>query len=137
MRLLKYFIMKKLLCAFGILTSTFCFCQENESKIKVSLFDGIAVAGYVDHGGFINFTGPNVNFKHRNTKMMIGMLPSLRIKEDHSSGTKNSPIMPTLGVGFAVIYRKVALQIPLYYNTKTSSENGAWKMGIGLGYSFR
>jgi hypothetical protein len=129
--------MKKILFVFGILTSTFCFSQENESKIKVSLFDGIAVAGYVDSGAFINFTGPNVNFKHKNTKMMIGMLPSLRIKEDRSSGTKNSPIMPTLGVGFAVVYKKVALQIPFYYNTKTSTDNGVWKMGIGLGYSFK
>lgn len=129
--------MKKTLSAFGILTSTFCLSQENDSKIKVSFFDGIAVAGYVDHGAFINFTGPNVNFNHRNTKMMIGMLPSLRIKEDKSTGTKNSPIMPTLGVGFAVVYRKIALQIPFYYNMKTSTDNGTWKVGIGLGYSFR
>ncbi|MCI3935638.1 hypothetical protein MQX03_00395 [Chryseobacterium aahli] len=129
--------MKKILSVFGILTSALLFSQETDSKIKVSLFDGIAVAGYVDHGAFINFTGPNVNFKYKNTKMMIGMLPSLRIKEDQSTGTKNSPIMPTLGVGLAVIYKKVALQIPFYYNTKTSTDNGAWKMGIGLGYSFR
>lgn len=129
--------MKKTLFIFGIFTFTLFFSQENDSKIKVSFFDGIAVAGYVDHGAFVNFTGPNVNFKHRNTKMMIGMLPSLRIKEDRSTGTKNSPIMPTLGVGFAVVYRKIVLQIPFYYNTKTSTDNGAWKMGIGLGYSFR
>lgn len=129
--------MKKILSIFGILTFTLFFSQENDSKIKVSLFDGIAVVGYVDHGAFINFTGPNVNFKHKNTKIMMGMLPSLRIKEDQSNGTKNSPIMPTLGVGFALIYKKVALQIPFYYNTKTSTENGAWKMGIGLGYSFK
>lgn len=129
--------MKKPLFIFGILTSTLLFSQENDSKIKVSLFDGIAVAGYVDHGAFINFTDPNVNFKHRNTKLMIGMLPSLRIKKDHSTGTKNSPIMPTLGVGFAMVYKKIALQIPFYYNTKTSTDNGVWKMGIGLGYSFR
>lgn len=129
--------MKKILFGFGILTSTLFFSQENDSKIKVSLFDGIAVAGYVDHGAFINFTGPNVNFKHKNTKLMIGMLPSLRIKEDQSTGTKNSPIMPTLGVGFAVVYNKIVVQIPFYYNTKTSADNGIWKMGIGLGYSFR
>ena len=129
--------MKKCLFGFGILISNWCFSQENDSKVKVSLFDGIAVAGYVDHGAFINFTGPNVNFKHKSTKMMIGMLPSLRIKEDHSNRTKNSPIMPTLGVGFALVYRKLALQIPFYYNTKTATENGAWKMGLGLGYSFK
>ncbi|MCX8523074.1 hypothetical protein OF897_03955 [Chryseobacterium formosus] len=129
--------MKKILYGCGILISGLYFSQENDSKVRVSFFDGIAVTGYVDHGAFLNFTGPNVNFTHKSTKMMIGMLPSLRIKEDQSSGTKNSSIMPTLGVGFAVVYKKVALQIPFYYNTKTSMENGSWKMGIGLGYRFK
>lgn len=129
--------MKKILYGCGILISGLYFSQENDSKVRVSFFDGIAVTGYVDHGAFLNFTGPNVNFNHKSTKMMIGMLPSLRIKEDQSSGTKNSAIMPTLGVGFAVVYKKVALQIPFYYNTKTSTENGNWKMGVGLGYRFK
>ncbi|WP_449398943.1 hypothetical protein [Chryseobacterium wanjuense] len=31
-----------------------------------------------------------------------------------------------------MVYKKLALQIPLYYNTKTSTQNGTWKMGIGL-----
>lgn len=129
--------MKKLLYGCGIFISGLYFSQEKDSKLNVSFFDGIAVAGYVDHGAFLNFTGPNINFNHQNTKLMIGMLPSLRIKEDQSSGTKNSTIMPTLGVGFAVIYKKIALQIPFYYNTKTSTDNGSWKPGIGLGYKFK
>ena len=129
--------MKKILYGCGILISGLYFSQEKDSKLKVSFFDGIAVAGYVDHGAFLNFTGPNVNFNHKSTKIMIGMLPSLRIKEDQSSGTKNSAIMPTLGVGLAVIYKKIALQIPFYYNTKTSTDNGSWKMGVGLGYRFK
>lgn len=129
--------MKKILYGCGILISGLYFSQEKDSKVRVSFFDGIAVTGYVDQGAFLNFTGPNVNFNHKSTKMMIGMLPSLRIKEDQSSGTKNSTIMPTLGVGFAVVYKKVALQIPFYYNTKTSTDNGNWKMGVGLGYRFK
>jgi hypothetical protein len=129
--------MKKLFYGCGILISGFYFSQEKDSKLNVSFFDGIAVAGYVDHGAFLNFTGPNINFTHKNTKLMMGMLPSLRIKQDQSSGTKNSTIMPTLGVGFAVIYKKIALQIPFYYNTKTSTDNGSWKPGIGLGYKFK
>ncbi len=129
--------MKKILYCLGILISCLCFSQENDSTIKVSWVDGTVVAGYADHGAFINFTGPNVNYKHNNTKVMIGMLPSLRIKEDRSNGTKNSPVMPTLGVGLAVVCKRLALQIPLYYNPKTSTENGTWKMGLGLGYSFR
>lgn len=129
--------MKKLFYGCGIFVSGLYFSQEKDSKLNVSFFDGIAVAGYVDHGAFLNFTGPNINFTYKNTKLMMGMLPSLRIKQDQSSGTKNSTIMPTLGVGFAVIYKKIVLQIPFYYNTKTSTDNGSWKPGIGLGYKFK
>ena len=68
-------------------------------------FDGIAIGGYVDHGAYLNFTGPNVSLTHKSVKFIVGMLPSLRIKEDHSSGTKTVPIMPTLGAGLTVVYK--------------------------------
>ncbi|KAB1229631.1 hypothetical protein [Chryseobacterium viscerum] len=129
--------MKNFFYAAGLLISGLCFSQETSSKVKVSFFDGIAVAGYVDHGAFINFTGPNVSLTHKNGKFILGMLPSLRIKEDHSPGTKNSPIMPTLGAGLTMVYKKIALQIPAYYNSKTADQNGSWKVGVGLGYSFK
>ncbi|REC41089.1 hypothetical protein [Chryseobacterium sp. 5_R23647] len=129
--------MKKLFYGCGIFISSLYFSQEKDSKLNVSFFDGIVVAGYVDNGAYLNFTGPNVNFIHKSTKLMIGMLPSLRIKKDQSNGTKNSIIMPTLGVGFAVVYKKIALQIPFYYNTKTSTDSGSWKVGLGIGYTFK
>lgn len=129
--------MKLFLYACGILISGFCFSQESSSAVKASFFDGIVAAGYVDHGAYINFTGPNVSVKYKDFKFLLGMLPSLRIKEDQSESTKNSTIMPTLGAGVSIIYRKLALQIPVYYNAKTSTQDGSWKMGIGLGYSFK
>lgn len=129
--------MKKTFLSALLFTSVLLFSQENASKIKASFFDGIVVAGYVDHGAFINFTGPNINFTHKSTKLMLGMLPSLRIKEDQSSGTKNSAITPNLGVGIAAVYKKIVLQIPFYYNTKSATQNGNWKVGVGLGYSFK
>jgi hypothetical protein len=129
--------MKNFFYAAGFLISGLCFSQETSSKVKVSFFDGIAVAGYVDHGAFINFTGPNVSLTHKNVKFIVGMLPSLRIKEDHSPGTKNSRIMPTLGAGLTMVYKKIAFQIPTYYNPKTADQNGSWKVGVGLGYSFK
>jgi len=129
--------MKKLLYACGILISGLYFSQESASKIKASFFDGVAVAGYVDHGAFINFTGPNISLTHKDVKFILGMLPSLRIKNDKSPGTKNSVITPNLGAGLTVVYKKIALQLPVYYNSKTTTENGVWKMGIGLGYSFK
>lgn len=129
--------MKKLLYAGGILISSFYFSQAADARIKASFFDGIAVAGYVDQGAFVNFTGPNINFKNKDLKLILGMLPSLRIKEDRASGTRNSAITPNLGAGLTVVYKKWAVQLPLYYNSKTSTQNGVWKAGIGLGYSFR
>ena len=129
--------MKNFLYAVGVLLSGLCFSQETHSKIKASFFEGIAVAGYVDRGAFINFTGPNVNATYKGFKFIVGMLPSLRIKEDHSPGTKNSPITPNLGAGLTMVYKKMALQIPFYYNPKTTTQDGKWKMGIGIGYSFK
>lgn len=114
-----------------------CFSQEGNSTIKASFFDGIAIAGYVDHGAFINFTGPNLSLTHKHIKFVMGMLPSLRIKKDRSPGTKNSPVMPTLGAGLTMVYKKIAFQLPVYYNAKTADQDGNWKIGIGVGYSFK
>ncbi|MCD9853132.1 hypothetical protein LUD75_00320 [Epilithonimonas sp. JDS] len=129
--------MKKLIGFALLFISILNFAQEKDSKVNVSFFDGIAVAGYVDKGAFLNFTGPNVNFVHHQTKFMLGMLPSVRIKEDNSSTTKNSIVTPNLGMGITVAYKKLAIQIPLYYNAKTATADGKWKMGIGVGYRFR
>jgi hypothetical protein len=129
--------MKGFFYACGLLISGFCFSQESAPKLKAAFFDGVAVAGYVDHGAFINFTGPNISMTYQNTKFILGMLPSLRIKEDKSESTKNSAVTPNLGVGLTFVYKKIALQVPVYYNTKTSSQNGSWKVGIGLGYSLK
>lgn len=129
--------MRKSFTITALLISALFLAQENTNSVNLAFFDGTAVAGYIDHGAFINFTGPNVSFTHKKTKYMLGMLPSLRIKEDHSSGTKNSMVTPNLGAGFAVIYRKLVLQIPFYYNAKTAAQNGKWEMGVGLGYRFR
>jgi hypothetical protein len=129
--------MKKILYACGIIISGYCFSQESASVLKASFFDGIAATGYADHGAFINFTGPNINYTCHGAKFILGMLPSLRIKEDKSPGTKNSAVTPNLGAGLTVVYKKIALQLPFYYNTKTAAENGRWKAGIGLGYSFK
>ena len=129
--------MKKLIGSTLLFISILNFAQDNESKVKLSFFEGIAVAGYVDHGAFVNFTGPSVSFVQNQTKVMFGMLPSIRIKEDRSSSTKNSIITPNLGMGITVAYKKLALQVPLYYNAKTSTDDGKWKVGIGVGYRFK
>lgn len=72
------------------------FAQE--SKVNVSAFDGIIVAGYVDDGAFLNFLGPNINLTKGNSKFMLGMLPSLRFKEDTKT-PKSAFVTPNLGVG--------------------------------------
>jgi hypothetical protein len=96
-----------------------------------ALFDGIAIMGYVDEGAFINFTGPNLSLSSNNSKFILGMLPSLRFKEDKKT-PKNSFITPNLGVGFTYSYKSLAVQIPMYYNPKTITNNGKWFIGIEL-----
>lgn len=103
-----------------------------ESKFEAAFYDGIVMAGYVNEGGFLNFTGPNINATHGDSKFILGMLPSLRFKED-SGSPKNAFVTPNLGVGFTYSYKWLAFQVPLYYNAKTSTENGRWHVGIGIG----
>ncbi len=109
-----------------------------KAQTKVVLFDGILVAGYVDNGAYLNCTGPSIKFSKKPYLLMLGLLPSLRIKEDKvaAGATKNSIVTPTLGFGLTVAFRHVALQVPFYYNGKTAAKNGVWNAGVGLGYKF-
>jgi hypothetical protein len=106
------------------------FCQEN--KVNIWLFDGFVVGGYVDNGAYLNFTGPNINFKKGKSKFVLGMLPSLRFKRDNAT-PRNATIFPSLGVGFTYSYKIWAFQLPLYYNAKTATTDGKWHLGFGVG----
>ncbi len=103
-----------------------------DSKFKAAGFDGIVILGYVDNGGYTNFTGPNISYTHKNSKFLVSALPSLRYRKDTST-PKNSFITPSLGLGLTYTYRFFSFQIPFCYNTKTSSNNGSWKLGVGIG----
>lgn len=127
--------MKKLLLIIFVIITNTIFAQENEQKrrgFNFSIYKGYAVAGYVDDGGFINFTGPNINYTIEESTFTLGMLPSLRFKKD-TSEPRNSFVTPNLGVGLTYAYRIWAIQLPLYYNAKTATENGQWNIGIGFG----
>jgi hypothetical protein len=100
--------------------------------IKASAFDGIVVAGFVDRGGFTNFTGPNINWTKGDSRVILSALPSLRYKKDEGP-TQNAFVTPTLGIGLTYSYKLWAVQLPFYYNSKTATENGRWHIGIGLG----
>jgi hypothetical protein len=130
--------------AFGIkvkriffLTLSFVFLRlsvnAQEPKVNPALYEGLINAGYVDNSFFLNFGGPNLNMSFRNSKILLGMFPSLRFKEDKGI-PKNSFVTPALGLGFTYMYKSVALHLPLYYNAKTPKENGKWNLGLGLGF---
>jgi hypothetical protein len=124
------------LCIFFLIVQTTLSQQVTEkaksNKIKTSAFDGILAAGYVDGGGFTNFTGPNINLSYGHHKYILSALPSLRYKRDRSE-PRNAFVTPNLGIGFTYSYKLFAIQIPLYYNPKTATQNGEWHVGIGLG----
>lgn len=112
--------------------------QAQEKQTKATLFEGIVAGGYADHGAYVNFAGPALKYSRKPYVLMLGLLPSLKIKEDKVSGnaTKNSILTPTLGCGLTAVYRHLALQLPFYYSSKTSTANGKWKAGFGAGYKF-
>lgn len=114
------------------------FFFSAKAQTKAVLFEGILTAGYVDHGAFINCTGPSIKFSKKPYTILLGMLPSLRIKEDKvaAGATKNAALTPNLGFGITAAFRHLAIQVPLYYNTKTATKNGEWNPGVGLGYKF-
>lgn len=126
--------MKKYIICIVMLWRVSAVAQEN--RINVGWFDGIVMAGYVNNGGFLNFAGPNLSYTNRNSKIMVGMLPSLRFKEDHAD-VKNAWITPNLGLGVTYSYKKIAFQIPFYYNSKTAITNGKWVGGIGIGVKLK
>jgi len=135
--------MKKLIIKTAGITFIICslnrvHAQDVSKKVSLSAWDGMAVAGYVNKGGFVNFGGPTVRFIRKPVAAGFGILPTMRIKEE--SGTKDAPknsaIMPTAGFGFTFVYKHLALQVPFYYNPKTATSNGKWNPGLGLGYKF-
>lgn len=109
-----------------------------QTKPKPVLWDGMIVAGYVDDGAYVNFGGPSVKIVKKPFAVCLGMLPSLKIKEDvvAAGAKKNSILTPMLGLGLTCAYKHFALQIPLYYSAKTAAKDGKWKIGIGVGYRF-
>jgi hypothetical protein len=121
---------------FLVLSSTFTCAQHQTNKISVYVLDGIVVAGYVDQGAYLNFTGPNVSYTRGKSKFIFGMLPSLRFKLD-SGTTINSPIFPSLGFGLTYAHKQFVVQVPLYYNAKTSTANGKWLIGVGIGFRLK
>ena len=114
-----------------IIFSTSLLAQTD--KVKPVLFDGIINVGYINNGGFLNFTGPGLSATYKNSKFLFGMLPSLRYKVDDDS-PRNASIYPNLGFGLTYSYKYLSLQIPMYYNAKTTTENGSWHVGFGIGY---
>ncbi|QNL49690.1 hypothetical protein H8S90_23725 [Olivibacter sp. SDN3] len=112
--------------------------KAQSDKVQASLFDGILVAGYADEGAYLNCTGPAVKYIHKSFSVMIGLLPTLKIKKDRveDNATRNALITPTLGFGMTVSYRHFVVQIPAFYTNKTNVENGRWNPGVGVGYKF-
>lgn len=125
-----------LYCILTLLTFIY-YAQETKPEpvnpvVKFSPFDGTIITGYVDNGAFLNFTGPNLSVTHKSSRIILGMLPSLRYKQDKGP-FKNSPVTPNLGIGLTYSYKMIAFQVPLYYNAKTPTANGRWNVGVGIG----
>ncbi len=108
------------------------------TKTTIVAWDGMAVAGYVNDGGFVNFGGPTVKLVRKPFAIGFGILPTMRIKKDNvaKGSPRNSIVTPTAGFGFTFLFKHLVLQVPFYYNAKTAASSGKWNPGIGLGYKF-
>jgi hypothetical protein len=113
-----------------ILNSNLLLSQNTE--VSTILSSGTIVGGYVDNGAYLNFTGPGIKIQKGSSDLMVGVLPSIRYKEDNGL-TKNSLVTPSLGLGITYTYKSIAVQIPFYYNSKTAIADGRWNIGIGVG----
>jgi hypothetical protein len=102
-------------------------------KLNLALYEGVVVGGYVHKGLFLNFGGPNVNVSLKSSKIMLGMFPSLRFKEDLGT-PKNSFVTPGLGIGVSYMFKSLVLQVPFYYDSKTEKADGSWNFGFGIGF---
>ena len=124
-------------CLFSLFNSVMAQSTVAKSPTVVA-WDGMAVAGYVNQGGFVNFGGPTVKLIKKPVSLGFGILPTMRIKEDNvaKGSPKNSSITPTAGFGFTVVYKHMVMQVPFYYNPKTALSSGKWNPGIGIGYKF-
>ncbi|WP_225872499.1 hypothetical protein [Pedobacter polaris] len=129
--------LKKFVALTGCLALTMLFFTA-KAQTKAVLFDGILVAGYVDNGAFVNCAGPSIKFSKKPYTILVGMLPSIRIKEDKvaTGASQNTLVTPNLGFGATAVFHHVALQVPFYYNAKTAAKDGKWNVGVGLGYKF-
>ena len=126
-----------MLCLVGLFNSA----NAQNAPIKsptVVAWDGMAVAGYVNGGGFVNFGGPTVKLIKKPLSLGFGILPTMRIKEDNvpKGSPKNSAIIPTAGFGFTIVHKHLVVQVPFYYNAKTTTKSGKWNPGVGIGYKF-
>jgi len=129
--------MFKLLFSFLLLVPVVSKSQTSHQlptkEVLIKPYWGTIVTGYVDQGAFVNFTGPSLSYTFGKSQIVLGMLPSLRIKEDSGTTTKNSMITPTLGFGITYNYKAIAFQVPVYYTSKSTTTNGHWNIGLGLG----
>ena len=100
---------------------------SQKTEVNALLLSGTIVGGYVDNGIYLNFTGPGVKIQKGSSDLMIGVLPSLRFKEDNGT-TKNALVTPSLGIGITYTYKSMAIQIPFYYNSKTAIADGRWNV---------
>lgn len=131
MKLRNLAILSGLFFSLNLITIPFVIGQTKQ--VDAVAFDGVLVAGYVNQGGFINFAGPSIKLKQQSSVFMLGMLPSLRFKEDKGN-FKNSFVTPSLGLGITYLFNSFAIQVPFFTmeNLPPVMENGFLVPVLGL-----
>ncbi len=101
------------------------------------LFTGtVGVAFHQDYG-FINLGGPTVRVGNKEWGLSLSMLPSLMYKwkanTDQTATLGPTPqLIPNLGVGMGVSYKRATAMIPFYYIVNRR----VFVAAVGIGYRF-
>lgn len=77
---------------------------------------------------FLNFGGPSIRIKKNKFTFSWVTAPSLRFLED----SPRTFIIPTVGTGPEIAYKKLAIGFPFFYNNAKNE----WMPTAGLAYKF-
>lgn len=114
----------------SVCSKSFAQSTKNTSpdKTKVTISGNFIVA--TDFKSvYTSYGGPSVKFSFsKNTYACISMFPSLRWKSD----SIKPDVLPILGTGILIGYKRLILAIPVYYITNENK----WKVAGGAGIKF-
>jgi len=119
----------KLIVLLSLFASQDLFAQDdikNTTQIttqSVGMLNGFTRVNLSSKAVYFTFGGPGLRYKRSKMTYFLGLLPSIRMRDDEA--------IPSVGGGFQMVYKQIALTFPSFYYAK-----GKWEFATGLGVVF-